>query len=181
VPGRALPVDTLVMTRLHYPPDRLLPDLLRSAAGLGICLALILFTAPASVIFYPVVGLAVLLFWLICHTLWRWRVSFEIDDRGVTRHGGLNLGFWLKSQPVSLPWEQVNHVRLRYYSTRRDRDNGWMTVLLSGDGKTLRADSNLQDFDLLARAAWRAARRNGAKIDPLTQMNATRLFGDGDA
>ncbi len=158
----------VVISRMYYPMARLWPDLLRAALGLLFCLALMLFTAPVSVIFTILCGASLIFLWLAVHTLSRLRTKFELDSQGVSRLGG---------RVRRIEWDGLRGLKLRYYSTRRDGSQGWMTVTMQGDGGTLRADSDLDDFTHLVRQAMTAAVRNGLSLDDRTMSNAARLFG----
>jgi hypothetical protein len=161
------------MTRLYYPLSRLWPDYLRAGLGLAICLGLLLFAVPQSVIFILLAGLGLLLTWLGAATLWRQQIEILLDDTGVTRTGRWGLG-----KRLVMPWAEVRSVTLRYYSTRRDRSQGWLRLTIAGTGGTLRADSELTGFAHLAGQALAAAERNGVTVDGITRVNAARLHGE---
>ena len=65
----------------------------------------------------------------------------------------------------------MQDLRLRYYSTRRDREKGWMHLKIKGRHATIRIDSSIEGFDrIVARTASEAARRRIA-IGDLTRDN----------
>ena len=167
------------MTRLYYPLSRLWPDYLRAVAGLVICLGLVLFTALQSVIFALLVGLSLLFAWLGAMTLWRQQVGIELDASGVVRRNlwceRLGLGRWGLGRAVALRWLKVRAVDLRYYSTRRDRSEGWLQLTIEAEGGTLRVDSNLIGFPSLVEMAFAAAERNGVAIGETSRLNAGRV------
>lgn len=171
------------MTRLHYPLSSLWPDYLRAGLGLFICLGLVLFAAPQSVIFALLVGLSLLLTWLGAVTIWRQQIEFELDASGVVRHSPLltrlGLGRWGLGMVV-VPWAGIRAVHLRYYSTRRDRSTGWLQLTVEAEGGTLRADSDLIGFPSLVEQAFAAAERNGIVVSETTRLNAARLRTDQD-
>jgi hypothetical protein len=162
------------MTRLYYPLAVLWRDHLRAGLGLAFCLALMLFNSPVSVIFFLLAGVSLLLAWLSAHTLWRQQIEFKLDIHGVERFSR-----WGWTSPRRVAWEEMQSVRLRYYSTRRDRSDGWMTVTITGHGGTLRADSDLQGFELLATKAVAEALRLNLSLDPATLSNARLLERGG--
>ncbi|WP_341914072.1 hypothetical protein [Ferrovibrio terrae] len=167
------------MTRLYYPLARLWPDYLRAAVGLAICLGLVLFTALQSVIFALLVGLSLLLAWLGAVTLWRQQIEIELDASGVVRRSRWfnrpGLGRWGLGRTLALRWSGIRAVNLRYYSTRRDRSEGWLQLTIEADGGTLRADSDLIGFPSLVEQAFAAAEHNGIAISEASRLNATRL------
>ncbi|PJI43541.1 hypothetical protein [Ferrovibrio sp.] len=155
------------MTRLYYPLSRLWPDYLRAGGGLAICMGLVLFAAPQSVIFTVLVGLSLLFAWLGAVTAWRQQIEIELDTTGVVRRG------W--GRTVALPWPTLKAVTLRYYSTRRDRSEGWLQLVIEAEGGTLRVDSNLIGFPSLVERAFAAAGQNGVAISETSRLNAGRL------
>lgn len=161
------------MARLYYPLHHLWRDHLRAWPALAFCLALMLFNSPISVIFFLLGGVSLLLAWLGGHTLWRQQIEFELDELGVAR-----ISRWGMASRRRVAWEELRGVRLRYYSTRRDRSGGWMTVTIAGPGgTTLRADSDLEGFERLAGMALAAADRLGLPLDASTRNNARLLQG----
>lgn len=167
------------MTRLYYPLSRLWPDYLRAGFGLIICLGLVLFAAPQSVIFALLVGLSLLFAWLGAVTAWRQQIEIELDASGVVRRSlwadRLGLGRWGLGRTVALSWSSVKAVTLRYYSTRRDRSEGWLQLRIEAEGGTLRVDSNLIGFPSLVEGAFAAAERNGVVISETSRLNASRV------
>lgn len=155
------------MTHLYYPLARLWPDYLRAGGGFAICLGLLLFAAPQSVIFALLVGLSLLFAWLGAATVWRQQIEIELDATGVVRRG------W--GRTVALPWSTVKAVTLRYYSTRRDRSEGWLQLVIAAEGGTLRVDSNLIGFPSLVERSFAAAERNGVVIGEMSRLNASRV------
>jgi hypothetical protein len=96
-------------------------------------------------------------------------------------------------------WSEMQDFRLRYYSTQRDRKEGWMQLILRGmasrapgqhevanpggpaNGGVIRMDSILPGFDDIVRQAHDAARRHGLAIDATTATNLSSLdLGTGD-
>jgi len=71
----------------------------------------------------------------------------------------------------SIDWEELQDLRLRYYSTRRDRENGWMHLKVKGRHATIRIDSSIEGFDrIVERMAAEAARRR-IQIGDSTRSN----------
>lgn len=163
----------VVMTRLYYPLSRLWPDHLRAGLGLVFCVALMLFNAPVSVIFFVLAGVSLLLAWLSVHTLWRQQTEFALDGDGVQQ-----ISRWGWAKPKRIAWGELRSVKLRYFSTRRDGSAGWMTVTIRGHGGKVRADSDLEGFEPLVLRALNEAMRQGLTLDAATEINA-RLLQQG--
>lgn len=195
------------MSRHRYRSDALRGDAIRAAVGAGFCaLALVLaWSAPwARWIF-----LAMTLFFLAfaVRILLRWQTEFELTESHLGRSIGrrktpeslpnpssdaspngvgksstveeANRGHTIPTGTV-LSWEHLDRLRLRYYSTRRDRSDGWMTLTLAGlapSGRRVRLglDSTVDGFIEIARAAAAAAVRNGVALKPSTVANLNAL------
>lgn len=164
------------MKLLYYPASRLWPDYLRSGLGLLACLGLLLFAAPQSVIFALLTGLSLLFAWLGAMTLWRQQIEIELDSSGVASHSRWGIG----RRRTVVPWADIKGISLRFYSTRRDRSEGWLQLTIEGRNARVRVDSNLTGFPHLVRLALTAADRKGVAISAATRVNAIRLFGEAE-
>jgi len=171
------------MTRFSYPLHNLLADYLRAMAGLAFCLGLLLFTGPVSVIFAVLLGLCLLFAWLVLHSLWRQQTVIVLDGTGIRQSGR-----WLAMPRGGVAWDDLEEVRLRYYSTRRDRSQGWFQATIQGrrpledgavrvGGGRVRVDSDLDGFDRLMKAVLNEAMARGLALDAATLANAEKLFG----
>lgn len=77
-------------------------------------------------------------------------------------------------------WEELEEIKLSYFSTRRDGENGWMQLKLKGRGKRLRVESTITDFwDLVGICALNAKNR-GLALDPSTIQNMHALGIEDD-
>lgn len=151
-----------------YPTSSVLTDLARAGCGLALCSAPLIFIADPPLTLIMIFGGLVGIFALsACQALLRGYVRVEWDETGVT---GRTIS------AVKLPWRDVDRVKLAYYSTRRDRSNGWMQLSIAAKGRRLQVDSHLGAFDALVERAVRAAIRNNAPFDAVTRSN---LYGLG--
>lgn len=162
------------MNILYYPVSRLWPDYLRSGVGLFACLGLLLFAAPQSVIFALLTGLSLLFAWLGAITLWRQQIEIELDPTGIASHSRWGFG----RRRIAMPWSDITSIGLRFYSTRRDRSEGWLQLTIEGRDTCFRVDSNLIGFPHLVRQALAAADRNGIAVSASTRANAIRLLNE---
>ena len=75
-----------------------------------------------------------------------------------------------------LGWAALCGFTLDYYSTRRDREGGWMQLTLTdADGVRLRVDSRLTGFSELVARAVGAALDNSVQMTPTTLENLESL------
>lgn len=164
------------VTRHAYPTMAMTGDYLRAAAGLVPCLVLLLSVSPLSVGGMVLSGLAAIFGAFALRTLLRHGTRIEAGDEGIR-----SVGAWRRA----ILWSELDRVRLGYYSTRRDRRQGWMQLDL-GAGKTrIKMDSRIDGFDdLVQRAATVAAERQ-LDLSPATVSNLQALgikvpeYGDG--
>lgn len=154
------------MNSYSYPLRSLLPDYARGAAGLliGGGGGLLAPSTPHTVIIFG--GLTALFLLFTLRTISRHRAQIEVTDESITMTG---LGAKI------LNWKDLTHVKLRYYSTRRNRSEGWMTLKLGGSGKRIALDSALDGFDAIAARSVRAIRENDIAIDETTLANFAAL------
>lgn len=118
----------------------------------------------------PALGIAVLLALLLAVFLGLGAVALhrhlgriEIDASSLTVNGR------------RLPWSEVRMVRLAYFTTRRDREDGWFQLTVAGGGARLAVDSALDGFRAIALTAARTAVANGIGLDAATRANFAAL------
>ncbi len=82
-----------------------------------------------------------------------------------------------------LHWTRLGAMKLGYFSTRRDRRDGWMQLVIRGERRTIRLDSRLDGFDAIAACASRWALENRVALSPGTVENlrALGVSGPGEA
>ncbi|MFQ5955958.1 MAG: hypothetical protein ACE5JZ_12905, partial [Kiloniellales bacterium] len=75
----------------------------------------------------------------------------------------------------SIAWRDLDKVKLSYYSTKRDRAEGWMQLSLKGGRTTLKIDSTLDGFVEIAAQTAAAVTANGIELRPVTVSNFAAL------
>ncbi len=182
------------MKSYRYPVKALAADYVRSAIGVLLPAALMLFTDLVAFIFYSMAALVLLFAGYGLRTAWRHGTVLTVDEDGIRQEGPM--GGFLDRE---IRWSEMRDFRLRYYSTQRDRKGGWMQLILRGtatrapvkhaaanpggsaNGGVIRMDSILPGFDDIVRQAHDAARRHGLAIDANTATNLSSLgLGTGD-
>jgi hypothetical protein len=153
------------MSRIHrYPTRALLADYGRGVVGAGISGA---FWALSPVAIYSMVlfgGLTCLFLLFVLRTAMRQRLRIESSDTGVGVAG---------CAPIA--WRDLDDFRLRYYSVRRAKGRGWMTLSLRAGRRKLSLDSTLDGFDDIAAHAAGAARDRGLELNDTTLANMAAL------
>ena len=150
----------------RYSLQNLLPDYLRGGAGLIIGGGGWLL-APGMLHVVVIFGGLTLLFLLFTmRTVARQYTRIEMTDDAITS-GGLGR--------LTLRWSDLDRVKLRYYSTRRNRSGGWMTLKLASGRTAISVDSNIDGFDAIAARAAQTLAENRVTADDVTLANLAAL------
>jgi hypothetical protein len=150
----------------RYPPAALRGDYLRAVTGLTVFGAPALFVPLSSVMVALLGGLGLLFGLFGARTLVRQLSTVAVDADGIRMTGPRRRG---------VRWREIKRVRLRYYSTWRDRTSGWMQLDLEGGGSAIRVDQALDGFDEVAKTVLSMAVARGVGMDAATRQNAGAL------
>jgi hypothetical protein len=154
------------MTGHSYPTSAMLGDYLRAAAGFILSSSL-LATMPAGIVGEALLGGFAALFAVFgARTALRHGTHLEVTEVALKASGLLQ---------ITISWSELDRMTLAYYSTRRDRRDGWMQLELRSGWKTLRVDSRIQGFTELVGTSAHAARTRGLSLDPATSANLQAL------
>ena len=154
------------MTSYSYPTSAMCGDYLRAAAGF-VPPAAILVTLPVGMVAAIVLaGFAALFAVFGARTLFRHRTRFEM-----TRSALLASGLYR----TSIAWCELDSMTLAYYSTRRDRRDGWMQLELRSGLKKIRLDSRIDGFGELVSKSADAARDRGLTLNAATLANLAAI------
>jgi hypothetical protein len=157
------------MTRHVYPRTALFSDYTRAAAGFFPTIA-VLVMAPVGPIGAIIIGGFAALFGVFgVRTALRHCTVLDATEVALEASGLLR---------ASIPWSELDRMRLAYYSTRRDGRGGWMQLELRAGGSTLRVDSRIEGFSELVRVSTDAAKRRGLLLDPITLGNLRAVGTD---
>lgn len=155
----------------RYPWAELRGDYIRAAAGI-VLTALPLIATWGDLYAGLILGALMAVFVVFgLRTLVRQLSVYEVGDDGIARNGWSILG----AGRVSLPWREVDRVKLAFYSTRRDRAHGWMHLKISGGNHRLGIDSIIEGFDDIAARSANAAASNGVRLSEATVRNFAAL------
>ncbi|MBL6927990.1 MAG: hypothetical protein ISR44_02360 [Rhodospirillales bacterium] len=150
-----------------YPLYTVLGDYIR--AFLGVCVSVVpLFVITNKpLVTYAFWGLIVVFTLYGLRTLARHYTRVETTNDGVAEYGLFRHGF---------AWSELSRLRLKYFSTRRDKSNGWMQLEMTGNGRRIAVTSTISDFtDVLARAAD-AAKTNEIELDKASLANIASIM-----
>jgi hypothetical protein len=150
------------MTSHAYPTSAMLGDYLRAAAGF-LPATIMLATVPVGAAAGVVLAIVAALFASFgIRTMLRHGSGVEMTESALRSTGLLQ---------ASIVWEELDRVRLGYYSTRRDRRHGWMQLELRSGRSSIRVDSRIEDFSELVKRSVAAAERRGLQLDGATLAN----------
>ncbi len=141
-------------------------DYAGSAIGLACSLGPLAFVQPAAAVAWVLAAAAAFFLVYFARTVCRQLTHIELDEAGICARGPLG---------AAIRWEDLRSLRLGYYSTRRDREEGWMQLRLRSAQRTIRIDSEVDGFADIARAAAAEARRRGVDVDEATRANLRAL------
>jgi len=160
------------MVELRYPLSSLVFDYLRGILGLGIAVVILESIGTDTPIFWVILGFAVLFLVWIGHTALRHvsRIRFDED--------GLKSGPWPQK---AIAWNGLDRMELRYYSTKRKRKDGWMTLTLKAGGHRIELESSLPHFTAIVARAAHAAKEANVALDQITVENMNAIGVKADA
>jgi len=151
-----------VKPSFRYSWRALLPDYAGGGIGLALLLGPLVFVRPNAPVAWVLAAATALFLVYFGRTVCRQLTHIELDETGIRVRGPLG---------AALRWEEVRSLRLDYYSTRSDREGGWMQLRLRDARRTIRIDSELEGFVELVRAAVLEARHRGVDLDEATRAN----------
>ena len=150
----------------RYPLANLLPDYLRGGAGLIVGAGGWLLAPDTLHIIVIFGGLTVLFLLFTMRTVARQYTRIEMTEDAIISDG---------TRRLTLHWNDLDRVKLRYYSTRRNRSGGWMTLKLASGRSAISVDSNIDGFDAIAARTARTLIENHAAADDVTLANLAAL------
>lgn len=159
------------MRTFRYSSVALAGDYAGSLFGAACTLAPALLADPAPVVGWTLGAIGALFLVYFARTVCRQLTRFELEGAGIRATGPCSRG----RAREELRWDRLCSLRLDYYSTRMDREGGWMQLRLGDGQRTLRIDSGLDGFADLARLAAAAASRRGLALDLATLTNLQSL------
>ncbi len=144
----------------------MLGDYLRAAAGF-VPSAAILATTPVGSVGAAVLGSFALLFSVFgIRTALRHGTRLDMSEEALRASGPLG---------GNITWDSLDAMKLAYYSTRRDRRDGWMQLELRAGRSVLRLDSRIEGFNAVVERAAEAAETRGLLLSAATLANLEAL------
>lgn len=152
--------------RYRYPTEALIGDYARSGTGLALSGGPFLFVTPHWVVGVVLGAMALLFAGFGLRTALRQRQAIDIDETGVILYGLV--------KRTRIEWEALARVTLAYYSTKRDRTDGWMDLtLVDGTGGRIQIESSLDGFHAIAETAAELIEARATAGEPLMVSETT--------
>ena len=154
------------MSLHHYPTQSLLADYARAAVGVGVTAVPLIASGSFGIV--AMIILAVMMLFAVygLRTLLRQFTRIEVSEMGIRALGPI---------ARAIAWDEVRDVSLRYYSTRRDRQKGWLQLSVKGPRGSIGMDSQLDEFQTVLDAVFREVSARDLSPDQTTLENL-RLF-----
>ena len=148
---------------LRYPQKTLLADYGRAAAGALLCGApLLLLEVNRWIGAILLLGFLLFAVFLV-RTAVRHRTRYLLGNDTLCADGPAG---------TLVEWGRIDRLKLSYFSTKRDRTDGWMQLSVgSAGGRTVRLDSSLDGFHDIVERAARAAEAAGLPLSEATRAN----------
>lgn len=150
------------MYEFRYPLSGLLADDVKAGIGLIISIGPLFLDDLSRVALYVFSVLALLFGLFAIRTAIRHTRVIELSEKGIRARGILGTG---------LDWEELKKVQLRYYSTRRDHERGWMSLKLKGTSRSIVVDSSILGFEDIVRHVTAEAQARAVELSPLSRTN----------
>jgi hypothetical protein len=154
------------MVELRYPLNGLVGDYLRGLIGVGICAVILSTIGTDTPMAWFFAALTLLFLTYVVRTGLKQATRFQLDE------AGLRAGPWPKR---FVAWESLDSMSLRYYSVRRKRKDGWMTLTLKSGTASIEIESGLPEFLAIAARAAYAAKESHLSLDRITEENLTAI------
>ena len=148
---------------LRYPRQTLWADYIRAGIGAVLC-GLPLLLVDVNLWVALILGAGFVLFALFfARTALRQHTRYVLGPDTLCADGPAG---------TLVEWSRLDRMKLSYFSTKRDRSDGWMQLTVgSAGGRTVKVDSALDGFyDIVERAA-RAAEAGGLELSQATRVN----------
>jgi len=148
---------------LRYPRQTLWADYIRAGIGAVLC-GLPLLLIDVNLWVALILGAGFVLFALFfARTALRQHTRYVLGPDTLCADGPAG---------TLVEWSRLDRMKLSYFSTKRDRSDGWMQLTVgSAGGRTVKVDSALDGFyDIVERAA-RAAEAGRLELSQATRVN----------
>lgn len=148
---------------LRYPHSSLMADYGRALAGALLCGAPLLALEVNHWLGAVLAGGLILFLLFALRTALRQHTRYVLSDETLCADGPAG---------TLVEWSRLDRMKLSYFSTKRDRTDGWMQLSVGSAGARLvKVDSTLDGFHDIAERAARAAVAAKLELSLATRAN----------
>jgi hypothetical protein len=153
----------LSSAELRYPRQTLWADYVRATAGVLLCgLPLLVLEVNPWLALILAAGF-VLFAVFLARTALRDHTRLVLEPDRLRADGPAG---------TDVDWRRLDRMKLSYFSTKRDRSDGWMQLTLGSAGaRALKIDSSLDGFHDVVERAAQAAAEMGLTLSEATRAN----------
>jgi hypothetical protein len=150
------------MTSHRYPMKTLRGDYIRGGIGVVVTGSLLVGATTVTIFQYLLAAAAILFAGFVLRTWLRHRTVFELSEEGIWANGPMG---------KALRWPEITEIGLRYFSTQRDRKNGWFQLTLKNTNGKVSVDSGLDGFETVLEATASVIRISQLELSESTAEN----------
>ncbi|MEE2996244.1 MAG: hypothetical protein VX700_03790 [Pseudomonadota bacterium] len=154
------------MTEYRHTIHTIASDYIRAAFGLAVTVGPVLFLQTIGPVYWTLIFLVSLFIVYTGNVIIRHVSVIELSITGIVVSGPFSR---------SMRWQDIEEMRLRHFSTRRDGRRGWLQLVLKGGGVKIRIESTLSGFADIVKCASKAASDRGLDLSPTTLGNLELL------
>jgi hypothetical protein len=153
-------------TTQQYPLSSLYGDYIRAAIGVLFFGMPLYFVKDSPILSTILTGILLVFIGFAAKIALRQLTIIETEEEGIIANGPLGR---------RIAWRDINKVALKFYSTRRDKNEGWMQLTLYSATEKMTLESSLDGFNDVADAVVQAGFRNNAEMDETTMENIASM------
>ena len=164
--------DWQVLSTHGYPVRALAGDYFRTSIGLILTAGPLFFLGlvDALKVILFLLSLVFLIFGF--RTMIRQATTVVLCKQGIrTERAVTSRRLPMTGRATQIAWRDLRRMRLKYFTTRRDGEKGWMQLRLDGPGGRLSLDSAVEGFERIVEQALRAAGENSLELEATTREN----------
>ncbi|MDP1966240.1 MAG: hypothetical protein Q8K93_29060 [Reyranella sp.] len=148
---------------LRYPRQTLWADYMRASAGVLLCGAPLLLLDVNRWLAYVLIAGFLLFALFLVRTALRHQTRYVLGPDTLCADGPAG---------TMVEWARLDRLKLSYFSTKRDRSDGWMQLSIgSTGGRAVKVDSSLDGFHDIVERAARAAEAGDVALSEATRTN----------
>ena len=140
-------------------------------ALIGICFSLVpyLFFKISNELTFIFIFIFIIFVYYGFETFLRNISEIIVTDNGIYQKNAI-----LKEKYLS--WDKIDTIKLRYFSTRRDKEKGWLELSIYKNNRKIKIYSSITNFSIILNIIANKAKNNNFEINNNTRLNF-RAFG----